>query len=82
MKEISIKEFIVDESIFTDISFDEEADRKSEDLLENKRYEESEIDVMGCNVEDIHKVQVVEQQDELMATHHNIFELGPHILEE
>jgi hypothetical protein len=64
---ISIKELIIDESVLADVTFNEKSDEKFEDLFEDEGDEESEVDVVGCDVEDVHEVYEVEEQQEFVA---------------
>jgi len=57
----SVEEFVINERVFADVAFDEEGVGKVEKFLEGQGYEEGQVDVAQCYVEDVHEVDEVEQ---------------------
>ena len=79
---ISIEELVINEGVLADVSLDEKADCKSEDLLEDEGQEKCEVNILGCDVEYVDKVDEIEQKNELVPENHNVCELKGYIFEE
>ena len=53
-----------------------------EQFLKAKSDDKGKVDVTQRNVEDVHEVDKVEQQDKFMTAEHYSAEFVPHVLEE
>ena len=78
----SVKKFIIDEGVLTEISLNESSYSESEYFFENEGNKEGKVDILCGNVKDVDKVDEIEQKDEFMAWDHDAAELMPHIFEE
>ena len=57
----SVEKLVIDECIPADVSFDEVGDDEGEDLFEEEGDEEGKVDVFGGDVEDVDKVDEIEE---------------------
>lgn len=78
----SVEKLVIDEGIPADVPFDEVGDDKGEDLFEEEGDKEGKVDVFGGDVENVDKVDEIEEEEELVAGNHDVAELIPHVFEE
>jgi len=71
---ISIEEFVVDESVLTDVPLYEKADQKGKNLFEDECQEKWKVEVFGGHVENVDEVNEVEQEYELVTQDHHVRE--------
>ena len=77
----SIEEFVVYQSIFTDISLYKETYSKGEDFLEDESQEKWEVNIFCSHIEYIYKVDEVKEKNKLVSKHHNVGEIQRKIFE-
>jgi len=81
-QKVSIKELIIDQCIFADVSFDEKCIDKIEDLFKDDSHQKGIIDVSSGLVKYVYKIDKVEQKEEVMSRQKNVAKFIPLILKE